>query len=74
MLALQSYEQANGFSAMSADELFYVNGGSGSSGNALANSGSSSKPSFREVISQALQDYVKYCSWKYYPECNGWYY
>ena len=30
MLALQSYEQANGFSAVSADELYFINGGSGS--------------------------------------------
>jgi len=29
MLALRSYEQANGFSTITADELFYVNGGSG---------------------------------------------
>ncbi len=29
MLALESYEQSNGFSAMSADELFFINGGSG---------------------------------------------
>ncbi len=30
MVALQSYEQANGFSAVSADELYFINGGSGS--------------------------------------------
>ena len=29
MLALQSYEQASGFSVLTADELYYVNGGSG---------------------------------------------
>ena len=28
MLALQSYEQNNGFSAMSVDELYFINGGS----------------------------------------------
>ena len=28
MLALQSYEQASGFSVLTADELYYVNGGS----------------------------------------------
>lgn len=28
MLALKSYEQANGFSVMDADELFFINGGS----------------------------------------------
>lgn len=28
MLALQSYEQSNGFSVLTADELYYVNGGS----------------------------------------------
>lgn len=28
MLALQSYEQASGFSVLTADELCYVNGGS----------------------------------------------
>lgn len=27
MLALQSYEQNNGFSVMSADELYFINGG-----------------------------------------------
>ena len=27
MLALQSYEQASGFSVLTADELYYVNGG-----------------------------------------------
>lgn len=32
MLAMRSYEQNEGFSVMTADELFYVNGGSGSSG------------------------------------------
>ena len=32
MLALQSYEQADGFAAVSADELYYINGGSGSWG------------------------------------------
>ena len=32
MLALQSYEQNNGFSAMSADELYFINGGSLSTG------------------------------------------
>lgn len=30
MLALQSYEQNNGFSAMSTDEFLEINGGSGS--------------------------------------------
>ena len=30
MLALQSYEQSNGFAVMTADELYYVNGGSSS--------------------------------------------
>lgn len=29
MLTLQSYEQASGFSVITADELYYVNGGSG---------------------------------------------
>lgn len=29
MLALKSYEQENGFSVMTADELYYINGGSG---------------------------------------------
>lgn len=29
MLALQSYEQASGFSVLTEDELYYVNGGSG---------------------------------------------
>lgn len=28
MLALQSFEQASGFSVLTADELYYVNGGS----------------------------------------------
>ena len=28
MLVLQSYEQASGFSVLTADELYYVNGGS----------------------------------------------
>jgi len=28
MLALKSYEQNNGFSAMSTDELYFINGGS----------------------------------------------
>ena len=28
MLALQSYEQASGFSVLTADELYYINGGS----------------------------------------------
>ena len=28
MLALQSYEQSNGFSVLTSDELYYVNGGS----------------------------------------------
>lgn len=28
MLALQSYEQASGFSVLTEDELYYVNGGS----------------------------------------------
>ena len=28
MLALTSYEQSNGFSAVTADELFFINGGS----------------------------------------------
>ncbi len=32
MLALQSYEQASGFSVLTADELYYVNGGSLSTG------------------------------------------
>ena len=27
MLALQSYEQASGFSVLTADELFFINGG-----------------------------------------------
>ena len=39
MLALQSYEQASGFSVLTADELYYVNGGSFSwpgLGNAVA--------------------------------------
>ena len=31
MLAMRSYEQNEGFSVMTADELYYVNGGSGSS-------------------------------------------
>lgn len=29
MLALQSYEQASGFSVLTADELCFINGGSG---------------------------------------------
>ena len=29
MLALTSYEQSNGFSALNADELYFINGGSG---------------------------------------------
>jgi hypothetical protein len=29
MLAMQSYEQANGFAVMDADELYYINAGSG---------------------------------------------
>ena len=29
MLALQSYEQASGFSVLTADELNFINGGSG---------------------------------------------
>ena len=29
MLALKSYEQSTGFSALSADELYFINGGSG---------------------------------------------
>ena len=29
MLALRSYGQSNGFSVMDADELFFINGGSG---------------------------------------------
>lgn len=29
MLALTSYEQSNGFSAVTADELYFINGGSG---------------------------------------------
>lgn len=42
MLALQSYEQSNGFAVMTADELFYVNGGSSSfSGSGYFNSISS---------------------------------
>jgi len=32
MLAMQSYEQANGFAVMDADELYYINAGSGVSG------------------------------------------
>lgn len=32
MLALQSNEQANGFAAVSADELYLINGGSGNWG------------------------------------------
>ena len=36
MLALQSYEQNNGFSAMSADELYFINGGSLSTGTVYA--------------------------------------
>ena len=28
MLALTSYEQSNGFSALNADELYFINGGS----------------------------------------------
>ena len=28
MLVLQSYEQASGFSVLTADELYYINGGS----------------------------------------------
>ncbi len=36
MLALQSYEQASGFSVLTADELYYVNGGSLSTGAATA--------------------------------------
>lgn len=31
MLALKSYEQANGFSVLTEDELFFINGGSGES-------------------------------------------
>ncbi len=31
MLALTSYEQSNGFSALNADELYFINGGSGNS-------------------------------------------
>lgn len=30
MFAVKVYEQAEGFTAMSADELFFINGGSGS--------------------------------------------
>ena len=34
MLALKSYEFANGFSVLSADELFLINGGSDNCNNA----------------------------------------
>lgn len=37
MLALKSYEQSNGFSAMSTDELYFVNGGSGISSSLISN-------------------------------------
>ncbi len=40
MLALRSYGQSNGFSVMDADELFFINGGSGnteSPGNSCQN-------------------------------------
>lgn len=30
MLALKSYEKTSGFSVLNTDELYYVNGGSGS--------------------------------------------
>jgi hypothetical protein len=30
MLAMRSYEQNEGFSVMTADELYFINGGSGS--------------------------------------------
>jgi len=30
MLALKGYEQTTGFSVLNTDELFYINGGSGS--------------------------------------------
>jgi hypothetical protein len=28
-MAMEAFEQSNGFSALTADELFFVNGGSG---------------------------------------------
>jgi len=36
MLALKSYEQNEGFSVMTADEMYFVNGGSCSTGEAVA--------------------------------------
>ena len=37
-LAAKSYEQ-NGFAVMEADELYFINGGSGSTGNSSSNGG-----------------------------------
>ena len=61
------------FKEISEEEIMSVNGGCGGSGG-LPNSDDSetSKPSIKQIIVEAVQSYVKYCSWKYYPEINGW--
>ncbi|MBO4640358.1 MAG: bacteriocin [Treponema sp.] len=62
------------FKEISEEEMMSVNGGCGggspSPGNSKAVPGS--KPTIAEIIVETMQAYVKYCSWKYYPECNGW--
>ncbi len=41
MLAVNSYEQNEGFSVIGADELFFINGGSGTSSSANASTSTS---------------------------------
>ena len=44
MLALRSYEQSNGFSVMDADELFFINGGSSTTGGNMGGASFSQGP------------------------------
>ena len=52
MLALQSYEQASGFSVLTADELYYVNGGSCNFSNL-----SFSIPSYSNSVQNAFSNF-----------------
>lgn len=70
MLALRSYEQANGFSVLDADELFFINGGSES----YANYGDSRQiiPSKSGIETQPLnQDQKNRENRKKYGKKNG---
>ena len=62
------------FVEISEEEIMSVNGGCGGGSPSPGNSNatSPSKPTVGQVIVEAIQTYVEYCSWKYNPECNGW--